>query len=57
MEGTTPRVLTRKKDIEQVHICLAFPGVEQDDEELYPISVMNNLFGGWHVFPPVPAHS
>lgn len=46
VEGTTPRVLTRKKDIEQVHICLAFPGVEQDDEELYPISVMNNLFGG-----------
>ena len=29
-----------------MHICLAFPGVEQDDEELYPISVMNNLFGG-----------
>lgn len=46
VEGTTPRVLTRKKDIEQVHICLAFPGVEQDDEDLYPISVMNNLFGG-----------
>lgn len=46
VESTTPRVLTRKKDIEQVHICLAFPGVEQDDEELYPISVMNNLFGG-----------
>ena len=46
VEDTTPRVLTRKKDIEQVHICLAFPGVEQDDEDLYPISVMNNLFGG-----------
>lgn len=46
VDGTTPRVLTRKKDIEQVHICLAFPGVEQDDEDLYPISVMNNLFGG-----------
>ena len=45
-EGTTPRVLTRKKDIEQVHMCLAFPGVEQDNDALYPISVMNNLFGG-----------
>ena len=39
-------MLTRKKDIEQVHMCLAFPGVEQDNDALYPISVMNNLFGG-----------
>ena len=46
VESTKPRMLTRKKDIEQVHMCLAFPGVEQDDDALYPISVMNNLFGG-----------
>ena len=40
------RVLSKKKDIEQVHICLSYPGVGQDDEDLYPLTVMNNLFGG-----------
>ena len=46
VKGTIPRVLTRKKDIEQVHMYLAFPGVQQDEDDLYPLSVMNNLFGG-----------
>ena len=40
------RVLRKKKDIEQVHVCLAYPGVGQDEEDLYPLTVMNNLFGG-----------
>ena len=40
------RVLTRRKDIEQTHLCLAFPGVAQDDDGLYALSVLNNLFGG-----------
>ena len=40
------KVIIKKKDIEQVHICLSYPGVGQDDEDLYPMSVMNNLFGG-----------
>ncbi|MDO5299153.1 MAG: pitrilysin family protein [Clostridia bacterium] len=40
------RLLIKKKDIEQVHMCLAYPGVAQDDDDLYPMSVMNNLFGG-----------
>lgn len=40
------RLLIKKKDIEQVHMCLAYPGVAQDDDGLYPMSVMNNLFGG-----------
>ncbi len=39
-------VLTKKKDIEQVHMCLAYPGVAQEDDGLYALSVMNNLFGG-----------
>lgn len=39
-------VLTKKKDIEQVHVCLAYPGVAQEDDDLYPLTVMNNLFGG-----------
>ena len=40
------KLLTRKKDIEQVHLCLAYPGVAKDDDALYPLSVMNNLLGG-----------
>ena len=40
------RVIVKKKDIEQVHVCLSYPGVSQEDEDLYPMSVMNNLFGG-----------
>lgn len=39
-------VLTKKKDIEQVHVCLSYPGVAQEDDDLYPLTVMNNLFGG-----------
>ena len=44
--GCACRVLTKKKDIEQVHVCLAYPGVGQDDDDLYALTVMNNLFGG-----------
>lgn len=40
------KVITKKKDIEQVHVCLSYPGVSQEDADLYPMSVMNNLFGG-----------
>ena len=39
-------VKRKKKDIEQVHVCLSYPGVGQDDDDLFPLSVMNNLFGG-----------
>lgn len=44
--GCAGRLLSRKKDIEQVHICLSYPGVAQDEDDLYPLTVMNNLFGG-----------
>ncbi|MBP3656862.1 MAG: insulinase family protein [Clostridia bacterium] len=40
------RVIKKQKDIEQVHMCLSYPSVGQDDPELYPLTVMNNLFGG-----------
>ncbi|MGN0995770.1 MAG: M16 family metallopeptidase [Candidatus Ventricola sp.] len=45
-DGCAGRVIRRKKDIEQVHLCLAYPGVAQDDDELYALTVLNNLFGG-----------
>jgi len=40
------KVMRKKKDIEQVHVCLSYPGVGQDDDDLFPLTVMNNLFGG-----------
>lgn len=46
VNGCDGKLLCKKKDIEQVHICLAYPGVAQDDDDLYPLTVLNNLFGG-----------
>ncbi len=39
-------VCFRKKEIEQIHICLAFPGIELGRDEIYPLLVLNNIFGG-----------
>lgn len=36
----------REKDTEQLHICLGYPGTFLGSDELYPMSVMNNLLGG-----------
>lgn len=41
-----PAVLRREKDIEQLHICLGYPGVLQDSDKLYPLSIFNSVFGG-----------
>ncbi len=46
VNGCSGDIKRKKKDIEQVHICLSYPGVSQDDDDLYPLTVMNNLFGG-----------
>lgn len=40
------QIKVKKKDIEQAHICLAYPGVGQDHPDLYAVAVMNNLLGG-----------
>lgn len=42
----TPGLRRRNKDIEQVHLCVGFPGVALGDADIYPLSVFNNLFGG-----------
>ena len=36
----------REKDTEQLHICLGYPGTFLGSDELYPMSIMNNLLGG-----------
>ena len=38
--------IKRKKDVEQSHICISFPGLYLEDERLYSMLVMNLLFGG-----------
>ncbi|MDD3336610.1 MAG: pitrilysin family protein, partial [Eubacteriales bacterium] len=38
--------MARNKDTEQLHICMGFPGVPSDCDELYSISVFNNALGG-----------
>ena len=41
-----PAVLTREKDIEQVHICLGFPGLSTGDTRGFELSVFNSVYGG-----------
>lgn len=41
-----PTLLTREKDIEQIHICLGFPGLTLGDPRNYELSLFNSVFGG-----------
>ncbi|MCL1796402.1 MAG: insulinase family protein [Clostridia bacterium] len=41
-----PLLVRKEKEIEQVHLCIGFPGVEMGNPDIYPLSVFNNLFGG-----------
>ena len=41
-----PRVITRPKEIEQNHLCLAFPGVSIQAEERYTNALMGAILGG-----------
>ena len=36
----------KEKDIEQVHICLAFPGLTREHPQKYALAIFNTLFGG-----------
>ncbi|MCI5957412.1 MAG: insulinase family protein [Clostridiales bacterium] len=36
----------RDKDTEQLHICMGFPGVPSNSDDLYAISVFSNALGG-----------
>ncbi|HZJ58378.1 MAG TPA: pitrilysin family protein [Clostridia bacterium] len=39
-------VFYRYKDIEQTHLCIGCPGIVLGDEDIYPLMVFNNIFGG-----------
>ena len=41
-----PTNLRRKKDIEQVHISLGYPALNQYDKRNYALALLNNAFGG-----------
>lgn len=36
----------KEKDIEQVHICLAFPALHREHPRKYALAIFNTLFGG-----------
>lgn len=36
----------KQKDIEQMHICLGFEGIEHGNDDLYSLLALNNVFGG-----------
>lgn len=42
----TGKQAAKEKDTEQLHLCLGFPGTKLGSDELYPLSIMNNLLGG-----------
>ena len=41
-----PSITMREKDIEQMHVCLTFPGIPSGNGELYPLAIMNAILGG-----------
>ncbi len=41
-----PTLIRREKDIEQLHISLAFPGYKIGSEQIYPVSIFNSVLGG-----------
>lgn len=45
-EEIAPTVLRKNKDIEQIHICLGYPGVPGSSDKVYPMSIFNSVFGG-----------
>lgn len=45
-QRTAPTALHREKDIEQVHICLGFPGLAIGDERNFEMSIFNSVYGG-----------
>lgn len=42
----TPQLRRKAKEVEQVHLCIGFPGVAIGNDDTYPLAIFNNLFGG-----------
>lgn len=41
-----PKIIKREKEIEQVHLCIAFPALVRDHPQKYALAVFNTIFGG-----------
>lgn len=41
-----PSFIKSPKDIEQIHMCMCFPGLERDHENKYDMTIFNTIFGG-----------
>lgn len=41
-----PDQISRIKDIEQVHVCMGFEGIENGNDQLYALLALNNVLGG-----------
>jgi predicted Zn-dependent peptidase len=41
-----PKSLFIEKDVEQTHLCLAFPGCTFADDDRFALAVLNNVLGG-----------
>ena len=49
LEGTPAGHKVQKmitKDTEQMHLVLGVPGLGQDDDDMYPMHIVNNILGG-----------
>ncbi len=44
--AVAPTKLIRKKDIEQTHICIGFPSAKIGSKDIYPLALMNSVYGG-----------
>jgi len=41
-----PSIITKEKDIEQVHLVLSLPAIKREDKRKYTYTVFNTIFGG-----------
>ncbi|EMR07505.1 Protease 3 precursor [Bhargavaea cecembensis DSE10] len=42
----TPGAVRKRKDTEQAHLCLGYPGMDVNDPDIYGMIILNALFGG-----------
>lgn len=40
------QIITKTKDIEQVHVCINFPGISSGSDDVYDLITLNTIFGG-----------
>ena len=42
----TPAFASRDKDIEQVHLCVGFPGIASPSDDIYTVAAISTILGG-----------